>query len=88
MRTVYFLLAGLLFMCGFLLLGRLFAWQYPGAARAAILVFAVFWFAVAGANMWLGVATARYSVIEELPIFLLIFGAPVALAAFIKWHLL
>ena len=88
MRTAYFLLAGLLLVGGFLLLGRLFAEQYPAASRAAILAFAAFWFVVAGANMWLGVAKAGYSVAEELPVFLLIFGVPVALAALIKWQFL
>lgn len=88
MRTAYFLLAGLLFAGGFLLLGRLFAGQYPGATRAAIVSFALFWFVVAGVNMCLGVAKAGYSVADELPIFLLIFSAPVALAAVIKWQLL
>jgi hypothetical protein len=38
--------------------------------------------------MWVGVARAGYSVAEELPIFLLIFGVPAALAILLKWRLL
>jgi hypothetical protein len=38
--------------------------------------------------MWVGVARAGYSVSEELPIFLLIFGLPGAVAIFLKWKLL
>ena len=88
MRTAYFLLAGLLFLGGFFLLGKLFAAQYPEAARVATWAFAIVWLVVAGVNMWLGVAKAGYSIAEELPIFLLIFGAPVAAAALIKWQFL
>jgi len=36
--------------------------------------------------MWVGVAKAGYSVTEELPIFLLIFSVPAALAILLKWR--
>lgn len=88
MRTALFLVSGVLLMGGFLLLGKLFAGPYSDAPRAATLAFVVVWFGVAALNMWLGVAKAGYSVAEELPIFLLIFGAPAALAGFIKWQFL
>ncbi len=88
MRTVLFLSAGLLLMGGFLLLGKLFTGQYSESARVATIAFIVVWFVVAGANMWLGVAKAGYSVAEELPIFLLIFGTPAVLAGLIKWQFL
>ncbi len=88
MRTALFLVAGLLLMGGFLLLGKLFTGQYSESARVATLLFVAVWFVVAAVNMWLGVARAGYSVVEELPIFLLVFGVPAALAGFIKWQLL
>jgi hypothetical protein len=81
-------MSGVLLMGGFLLLGKLFSGQYPDAPRVATLAFAAVWFAVAGLNMWLGIARAGYSFAEELPIFLLIFGAPAALAGLIKWQFL
>jgi hypothetical protein len=40
---------------------------------------------VAAVNMWIGVTRAGYSVTEELPIFLLIFAVPVAVAMFVWW---
>ena len=43
------------------------------------------WLVVALINMWLGVSRAGYSIGEELPIFLLIFAVPGALAAFLWW---
>jgi hypothetical protein len=42
----------------------------------------------AAANMWLGVSQAGYSFREELPIFLLIFLLPSAVAMFVKWKFL
>jgi hypothetical protein len=44
------------------------------------------WLVVALINMWLGVSRAGYSVVEELPIFLVIFAIPAAAAAFIWWR--
>jgi hypothetical protein len=85
MRTALFLVAGFLLLGGFVLLGRLFAAQYPDAVRIAVFLFAAVWFVVAGVNMWLGVAKAGYSVGEELPIFLLIFAVPAVAAIVLKW---
>lgn len=51
-------------------------------------MFAVLWFVMAAANMWVGVSQAGYSFREELPIFLLIFLLPVAVAVFVKWKVL
>jgi len=48
-------------------------------------IFIPLWLAAAGLNMWVGVSQAGYSVAEELPIFLLIFGLPAAVAGFVWW---
>jgi hypothetical protein len=88
MRTALFLVAGLLFLGASLLLGRLFSATYPAAILVATVAYVALWFVIAGANMWVGVAKAGYSVTEELPIFLLIFGLPAALAVFLKWKIL
>jgi len=37
--------------------------------------------------MYVGVARAGYSFMEELPIFLLIFAAPAIVAAILRWKL-
>jgi hypothetical protein len=88
MRTTLFLVAGLLFLGASLLLGRLFAANYPTATLMATVAYLALWVVIAGANMWVGVARAGYSVTEELPIFLLIFGLPAALAVFLTWKVL
>jgi hypothetical protein len=87
-RTVLFLVAGLLFLAAVLLLGKLFSSHYPDAMRLATIAYVALWFIIAGANMWVGVVKAGYSVAEELPIFLLIFGVPAVGAVLLKWRLL
>jgi hypothetical protein len=88
MRTVLFLVAGFLLLSGSLLLGRLFSANYPAATTVATLAYLALWLLIAGANMWVGVARAGYSVAEELPIFLLIFGLPTVVAGILKWKVL
>jgi hypothetical protein len=87
-RTLLFLVAGLLLLAAVLLLGKLFSSHYPEATRLATIAYIALWFMIAGANMWVGVARAGYSVAEELPIFLLIFGVPGVAAMLLKWRLL
>jgi hypothetical protein len=87
MRTLLFLVAGLLLMAALLLLGRLFSSQYPDAPRFAMFSFVALWLVIAGTNMWIGVSKAGYSVADETPIFLLIFGVPAIAAVLLKWRL-
>jgi hypothetical protein len=88
MRTALFLLAGLLLLAVFLLLGKLFSVTFAEATRWATGIYIALWLLVATANMWVGVAKAGYSVAEELPVLLLIFGVPAALAVLLKWKVL
>jgi len=88
MRTGLFLVAGFLLLAASLLLGRLFSANYPGATTLATILYVTVWIIIAGANMWVGVAKAGYSVAEELPIFALIFGIPAAMAIVMKWKFL
>lgn len=41
-----------------------------------------------GFALWVGISQAGYSFREELPMFLLIFLLPVAVAVFVKWKVL
>jgi hypothetical protein len=88
MRTVLFLLAGFLLLGASILLGKLFSTNYPSATFAATVSYVALWLLIAGFNMWVGVAKAGYSLSEELPIFLLIFAVPVAVAIVLKWKFL
>jgi hypothetical protein len=83
MRTALIILAGFIFLAIAVLLARQF-----GANKAmalAALLFIPLWLAAALINMWIGVTRAGYSVGEELPIMLVIFVPPAALAGFLWW---
>ncbi len=80
MRTPLFLLVGFLLLAAAMLLGKLFSSNFPGATYAATLIFVVLWLVISGANLWVGVAKAGYTLNEEFPIFLLIFVVPTVVA--------
>ena len=88
MRTGLFLLSGFLFLVASFIVGKLFSANYPGSTTVAVVLFVAFWFAIAGVNMWVGVAKAGYSVADELPILALIFSVPAAAAVIAKWKFL
>jgi hypothetical protein len=86
MRTAIFVIAGfaLLILCQAVVRG--FKPTMASAAGTAIPVFIVLWCLVAATNMWIGVNHGGYSVMEELPVFLIIFLPPVLAALLVKWH--
>lgn len=88
MRTLMFLLGGFALWGACLGIARLVASASASSMTIATTVFAAIWFVVAAANMWLGVSSAGYSFREELPIFLLIFLVPVAVAVVVNWRFL
>jgi hypothetical protein len=87
MRTPLFLFVGFLLLAASVLLGKLFSSNYPGAPFAATLIFVALWLGISGANLWVGVAKAGYTLTEELPIFLLIFGVPTIVPIILKWRI-
>jgi hypothetical protein len=68
-RTLLFLVAGLLLLAAFLLLAKLFSPNYPDATRLTTIAYVALWFIIAGVNMWVGVARAGYSVAEDCQFF-------------------
>jgi len=73
---------------GFVLLGLCLwlGWSTGGAARLrmAALLFLALWFIATAVNMYIGVTRAGYTFREELPIFLLLFGVPAAVALILR----
>ncbi|MGL6045051.1 MAG: hypothetical protein ACRC02_01165 [Vogesella sp.] len=69
-----------------LLCGQLLA-RFTGiiSQAQAALYFVPLWLLIAASNMWTGVQRAGYSVMEELPIFLLVFAVP-AMLAYALWR--
>ena len=75
-------------MAACLILGRLFSAHYPSAMYAATAAFISLWLVISGFNLWVGVSKAGYTLGDELPIFLLIFAVPAAVAIILKWGFL
>lgn len=88
MRTVLFLTSGVLLMASLLMIARLFSEHVPSAPNWALALGLSLWLAVTGANMWIGVSKAGYSVAEELPILLVLFVVPGAVAVLVRWRFL
>jgi hypothetical protein len=76
---------GLLALCA--LIGAWLGASSSTGVASGARVFLPLWFVGAGINMWLGVTKAGYSIAEELPFFLLVFGVPAAVAVFLVWRL-
>jgi hypothetical protein len=87
MRTAIIIAAGLVIAALFIFAGRLFG-RGPESMVLGAKIFIPLWFIAAAINLWIGVAKAGYSFIEELPIFLVIFLVPCAVAVAVKWRFL
>ena len=84
MRSALIVLGGLVLLGVMALIG----WRVGGGTQAMPTVAKIFipvWLVIALVNMWMGVARAGYSVVEELPVFLAIFVVPAAVASFVWW---
>ena len=88
MRTAIIIAVGFVLWAVCLGVAKLFASSSTSSTITATVAFVVIWFVAAAANMWMGVSQAGYSFREELPIFLLIFLLPSAVAMFVKWKFL
>lgn len=81
MHTIIVIVGGFLMLALCMLIGRL----TDIALGRMALYFIPVWLVAAAANMWIGVSRAGYSVGEELPIFLIVFAVPAAVAGFLWW---
>ena len=88
MRTPLFLLAGFLLLTSACIVGKLLAEVFPAALNWATFLFLLVWCALAGANLIGGVTRAGYSVGEEIPVFMLIFGLPAIAMLIVRYKLL
>lgn len=85
MHVLMMIVGGVVLLGVFLLFGKLWGGDTAGLVLAAK-VFIPVWLAISVANLWVGVSHAGYSVREELPILLIVFLAPAALAALAIWR--
>jgi hypothetical protein len=77
MHTVKVVACGLVVLTLFLVFGR--------AAGARL--FLPLWLVAAAVNLWIGVTRAGYSVADEAPVFLLVFGVPALVALIALWQM-
>ena len=87
MHTIIVIAGGLVLLGVFVLVARSVGAATPAAMATAALYFIPVWLVAAAVNMWIGVSRAGYTVAQEFPIFLLVFAAPAAVAAFVWWKL-
>ena len=85
MRTAIIIACGFLLWAACVAAAKLVPGSTGTSLTTATIVFVVIWFFAAAANLWLGVSKAGYGVAEELPIFLLIFLLPSAVAVVVRW---
>ena len=85
MRSVVIIAGGLVLLGLFVFVARWLGGASAGSMVLAAKLFLPVWLALALINMWIGVARAGYSISEELPIFLAIFGLPGLAATFLWW---
>jgi hypothetical protein len=84
MRTIMIIVGGFVLLGLSVLAGRWMVGTGTSFMVTAAKVFIPIWLVAALVNLWMG-TRAGYSVAEEVPIFLLIFAAPAAVALFIWW---
>ena len=83
MRTLLVVVLGATLLAIAALVGRILAGDH-GMARAAA-AFVPLWLTAASANMYVGVKKAGYTVVDEAPIFLIVFALPAAAAIALWW---
>ena len=86
MRTALIILGGLLLFGACMASRRWLGGTGPESIAVAVRVFVPLWLCAALFNMYVGVTRAGYSVKDELPIFLVIFLIPAAVAALVWWN--
>lgn len=85
MHTIKIIAAGFLLLVICLFVGRAMGpTPVAGMLRGAKL-FIPLWAIGAGINMYIGVSRAGYSVADEAPIALVVFGVPAAVAGILLW---
>lgn len=84
MHTIVVITSGLVLLVLFCLLGRYHSGA-KGVGRATR-IFIPVWGVASIVNLSVGVLSAGYTVAEEMPIFLVVFGVPAMIAAIVAWR--
>jgi hypothetical protein len=88
MHTIKVIAGGFLLLGVCLLIGRVAGGAaHPASLASGAKLFIPLWLVAAAVNMWIGVSKAGYTVADEAPVFLVVFGIPVAVALLLVWRL-
>lgn len=85
MRTLIVIIGGIILWAVIIGLAKLFH-DHASSSWKPIAIFAVIWLMITSWNIWVGITQAGYTFMEELPIFLLTYLLPLAVAVFIKYQ--
>jgi hypothetical protein len=85
MHTIMIIAAGFVLLIVSLLVARAIGGEDKTTLAAAAKWFIPVWLAASLVNMWVGVSQAGYTVMQEAPILLVVFGVP-AIVALILWR--
>lgn len=85
MHTLKILIAGFVLLGLCVLVGRWLGGASNTAVSTAIKSFIVLWLIATLGNLWFGVSRAGYSIKDEAPVALLVFGVPAIVAALVWW---
>ena len=83
MHTIRIITGGLVLLAVFIAAGR-YAFGALSAAKPALWFIPV-WLLASVVNLWVGVSTAGYTVMQEAPILVIVFGVPAAAAGIVWW---
>lgn len=83
MRTLLVIVGGIVLWAVIAGLTKLFHHQ-TGRSWTPVGIFALMWLVITSWNVWLGVTQAGYTIMQELPIFLLTYLLPIAVAVVVK----
>lgn len=85
MHVLMMVVGGIIMLGLFLLFGHLWGGNSTSLVLAAKW-FVPVWLVMSLINLWIGVHSAGYSLREELPILILVFIVPAAIAGVMVWH--
>lgn len=86
MHMIQVIAGGIVLLGVFCLFGKLWGADSASIALAAK-IFIPAWLVIAMVNLWVGVTRAGYTVMQELPILLIVFAVPAVLALIVAWQL-
>lgn len=83
MRAILIVASGFLLLFTFVFVSRAMSNNNRATMAKATLLFLPLWIFAGSYNLWVGVSHAGYSVVEEAPLFVIIFGLPAVLAVYL-----